>query len=64
MKAGKFFDKLADFVKRQVTETVIDQDINTLLSIEKFREVRKVLKVEVLRFLEEEKMRLKRLILV
>jgi hypothetical protein len=57
MKTKDFLANLINFVEGKITETVIDQDINTLLPTEKFRQIRKILKMETLRFLKEERER-------
>jgi len=48
----EFFKELKSFVEKKVTNTVIDQDLNTLLSPKKFKQIRKVLKKELLMFLK------------
>lgn len=48
-----FMKELIVFIEKNVTQTVIDQDLNTLLPKEKFSRVRLVLKKEVLMFLKE-----------
>ncbi len=53
-----FFAALIAFVERHVTQTIIDQDINTLLLPDRFRAIRKTLKQEVLMFLRDEHARL------
>jgi len=49
--ATEFIRILTDFIEKKVTQTVIDQDLNTLLPPERFRKIRGVLKQEVLTFL-------------
>jgi len=51
--AAVFLRSLHAFIERRVTQTVIDQDINTLLPLPEFQRVRKILKAETLRLLEE-----------
>lgn len=53
-----FFKELIDFVESHITDTVIDQDLNFLLTIQQFQRVRKFLKNEVLMFLGDELKRL------
>ncbi len=48
MTGQDFFRSLRDFVEKHVTQTVIDQDLNMLLSPEQFRRVRLTLKDETL----------------
>lgn len=50
---AQHFAALHDFVAKRVTQTVIDQDINTLLPSEQFRQIRTSLKEETLRLLKE-----------
>jgi len=49
-----FFQQLIEFVQKNITQELIDQDINFLLLPEKFRKIRKVIKDEVLIFLNDE----------
>ncbi len=52
-----YFRKLIDFIQTQVTQTVIDQDLNSLLPYKKFQQIRKILLPETLSLLirEQEK---------
>jgi len=50
----EFLKILINFIEKKVTQTVIDQDLNTLLSPDQFRGIRKILKSEVLMFLRNE----------
>jgi predicted nucleotidyltransferase component of viral defense system len=50
----KYFIYLHDFVDSKVSQTLIDQDLNTLLPVENFKKVKKYLKSEVLFFLNNE----------
>ena len=47
-----YFKKLAEFIRRNVTQTMINEDLNTLLSDRQFQTIRKVLIPETLSFLE------------
>lgn len=49
-----FLSKLISFIEKKVTNTVIDQDLNMLLNPEKFKQIRKILKKEILMFLKNE----------
>ncbi|MFH1837954.1 MAG: nucleotidyl transferase AbiEii/AbiGii toxin family protein [Candidatus Kuenenbacteria bacterium] len=49
-----FFQELSIFIKKNISQTIINQDINFLLSYEKFNQVRKILKNETLMFIDEE----------
>ena len=45
---------LRDFVKQKINQTLIDQDLNTLLPTETFSKIRKTLKEETIMFLNNE----------
>lgn len=49
----KFFSNLILFIEKKVTEKVITEDLSSLLSAEKFKTMRKILKKETLNFLKE-----------
>lgn len=49
-----FLQELHDFVRKEVTQQHIDQDLNTLLLPQEFQRVRKFLKQETLMFLNDE----------
>ncbi len=55
-----FFADLITFIQTHVTQTIINQDLNTLLPPDKFQQIRKILIPETLALLkrEQEKMRL------
>lgn len=53
-----FIKILIDFVQKEITQTIIDQDLNTLLEPKKFQQLRKTLKQETLVFLQDELKRL------
>ena len=53
-----FFLELKKFVEANITRTIIEQDINTLLPYDKFKKIRLVLKKETLMFLNDEIKRL------
>ncbi len=48
------FSDLKAFVEKEVTKRMIDEDLNALLDIDKFKLIRKYLKEETLRFIEKE----------
>ena len=50
----EFFKNLIEFVDKRVTNTIINQDLNMLLSKHTFQKLRKVLKNEVIMFLNDE----------
>lgn len=54
----KFFQELAIFAEEKITEKIINQDLNILLTPEKFQKIRKILKRETLMFLRDEIARL------
>lgn len=51
--------ELIDFIDKKVNQKIIDQDINHLLSPDKFKIIRKILKKETLMFLKDELKRIK-----
>jgi len=53
-----FIGILIEFIKKEITQTIIDQDINTLVDPKKFQQIRKSLKQEALVFLQDELNRL------
>jgi predicted nucleotidyltransferase component of viral defense system len=58
LTASDYFIKLVDFIKKHVTQTIINEDLNTLLPPKKFQQIRKVLVPETLALLEREQQRL------
>lgn len=57
-EAKVFFIELKKFIEAKITQTIIEQDINTLLSYDKFKKIRQSLKKETLMFLDDEIKRL------
>lgn len=55
----EFLEETVLFVERQVTDDILAQDMNTLVPYEKFRKMRKTLKLETLMFLRDEINRLR-----
>ena len=53
-----YFNQVIDFIKQHVTQTVINEDLNTLLPPARFQQIRKVLLPETLAFLASEQTRL------
>ena len=49
-----FFQELLVFVEKRINQTIINQDLNSLLPSDKFQKIRKVLKQETLMFLRDE----------
>jgi len=58
LPVADYLEKLESFIKRKVTQTIINEDLNTLLSNDQFRAIRKVIRGETLQFLEKERMRM------
>ena len=54
MSAMDYLVFLRKFIDTKITQTLIDQDLNTLLPIETFSQIRKFLKSETLMFLDNE----------
>ncbi len=54
----KFLGELVKFIEEKFTQTILQEDINTLVPIEKFHQIRKFLKGETLQLLNDEIMRL------
>ena len=52
LNVEKYFKKLINFIDKEVTEKIINEDLNMLLPLEKFNKIRKVLRQEVLMFLK------------
>jgi hypothetical protein len=50
----EYFGKLSSFIKQHATETIINEDLNTLLPHKQFQQMRKVLIPETVAFLERE----------
>ncbi len=49
-----FLQTLITFIEKNINQTIINQDLNSLLPAEKFQKIRKVLKQETLMFLRDE----------
>ncbi len=56
MPPKKFFHILYDFIEKHVMQTVIDQDLNTLLAPKQFQQIRRTLKQETLSLLRQRQM--------
>jgi predicted nucleotidyltransferase component of viral defense system len=54
VRVGVFLNELISFIEKKITNTIIDQDLNMLLSPERFKQIRKILKKETLMFLKNE----------
>jgi len=57
-----YFEKLSKFIKQKVTQTIINEDLSTLLSNRQFQGIRKVLIPETLNFITNEQKQLKRVV--
>lgn len=55
----KYFTELTFFIQKYFNDTVINQDLNTLLTIAEFQKIRKILLSETLMFLKDEIKRIK-----
>lgn len=51
---GEYLKQLISFVEKHITQTVTNQDLNTILPPKKFGQIRKVLKSETLTLLRDE----------
>jgi predicted nucleotidyltransferase component of viral defense system len=58
MSSGEYFEVLVEFIKEHVTQTVINEDLNSMLPERQFQRVRKVLIPETVALLTLEKARL------
>jgi hypothetical protein len=54
LTSSDYFKKLSAFIKKNVTQTTINEDLNTLLPDKKFQQIRKVLIPETLALIERE----------
>lgn len=54
-----FFEGLIRFVEEHITEQILTQDLDTLLPLDRFRQIRKTLKQETLILLRDELVRLR-----
>jgi len=54
MQPDDYFKELTAFVKKQVTQTIIDQDLNSLLPYRQFQQIRKILIPETIAMLEKQ----------
>ena len=61
MEPKEFLLELADFIGQKVTEKIISEDLNSLLSPDKFILMRKILKREVLGLIKDEIKRLEQI---
>lgn len=59
IKTVDFLKKLKKFILTKVTEKIITQDLNFLLSYDKFKKIRKILKTETINLLNNEIARIK-----
>ena len=53
----EYFEELIAFIKKHITQTIINEDLNSLLPDKQFQQVRKILIPETLSLLEREKNR-------
>lgn len=52
---GEYFETLIAFIKKHITQTIINEDLNSLLPVRQFQQVRKILIPETLSMLERER---------
>lgn len=52
MSREKYFDRLSKFILKRVNQTIVNEDLNSLLPDQKFQSIRKVLIPETLNFLK------------
>jgi predicted nucleotidyltransferase component of viral defense system len=57
-KPQDYFEELISFIRERVTQTIINEDLNTLLPPVRFQQIRKILLPETLSFLAREQNRL------
>ncbi len=55
LEVGQYFERLIAFIKQYVTQTIINEDLNSLLPVRQFQQVRKILIPETLAMLDREK---------
>jgi hypothetical protein len=55
LASKKYIGILIEFIKEHITQTIINEDLNTLLPYKRFQQVRKILIPETLAFLERER---------
>jgi predicted nucleotidyltransferase component of viral defense system len=58
MEPKEYFGNLIDFIREHVTQTIINEDLNSLMPNRQFQQVRKILIPETLSILAQEKRRL------
>ena len=54
LEPGDYLKKLSEFIKKHVTQTIVNEDLNTLLPHKQFQQIRKILIPETLALLERE----------
>lgn len=54
VKTQEYLEQLIEFIQKRITSTIINEDLNSLLTPEKFKQVRLTLKEEVLIYLRNE----------
>lgn len=54
LKPKEYLGELFDFLKKHATQTIINEDLNTLLPYTQFQQIRKVLIPETVAFIERE----------
>ena len=54
LEPREYLGKFSSFIRKHATQTIINEDLNTLLPAKQFQQIRKVLVPETLAFLERE----------
>jgi hypothetical protein len=54
LEPKEYFGKLIDFIKEHINQTIINEDLNTLLPNHRFQQIRKILLPETLSMLARE----------
>jgi predicted nucleotidyltransferase component of viral defense system len=54
LEPKEYLSRLSDFIRKHVTQTIINEDLNALLPYQHFQQIRKVLIPETLAFLERD----------
>ena len=55
LEPAEYFGRLVEFIKTNVNQTVINEDLNSLLPNRQFQQIRKILLPEMLSFLERDR---------
>lgn len=50
----EYLKQVLDFIQKNITQTIIDQDLNILLDVKKFKLLRKIIKIETVNLIQDE----------